>query len=354
MIVENISSRHTGLMFNSIAPPSIAKIAEAVLKLSDHYIQHPEQETPWSQEFCQLAYRQYYLPLNFERCRQVIQRGLDVGFFNQLTQFVDWGAGPGTASLALAACAQLKPQIKKQILIDRLATPFKIFSDLHQSLIQPETVTKPSLDQLENLNTKTSALIFSYSLTEIQDLPKGWQQFEALLILEPATHQDGRKLLSLRQKLIQEGYFIWAPCTHQKACPLLEKSKTDWCHDRFHLTAPDWFWRLEEMLPMKNKTITTSYLLARRTPPPQAHIIDPLLGRLTGDSREEKGKTRQMICRGEEREFLTWMHKQLKPQIFPRGELLKISPNFELKSNEIRLNDHNSQPIRHNSAESSQ
>ena len=76
-------------------------------------------------------------------------------------------------------------------------------------------------------------------MTEIADLPQHWDEFEALMILEPATSQDGRKLLELRSQLIQKGYSIWAPCLHQLACPLLTKSKTDWCHDRTrkHITS---------------------------------------------------------------------------------------------------------------------
>lgn len=326
---------------------SLKQIADAVQRLSDFYIQHPKSSTPWSESYCQIAYRYYFLPLNFERVRQVINRGLQVDFFKGLRTFIDWGAGPGTASFALSQNSQLKTQISQQILIDRLTKPFQVFADLHSHLIRPQHLS--TLKNIEpsqfnfNFKANESALVMSYALTEVTELPQGWQNYEALMLLEPATSEDGRKLLEIRKKLIANGYFIWAPCIHQNACPLLEKSKTDWCHDRFHVEAPDWFTQLEDLLPMKNKTITTSYLLARRTAPTFKLIQSPdgqnLLGRLTGDSRDEKGKTRQMICRQNEREFLTWMHKNVEPQTFSRGDLVCISPNHEAKSNEIRLKD---------------
>jgi hypothetical protein len=318
-------------MFQKEPSESLHNIAESVLKLSDFYIANPDAETPWDQSFCQTAYRNYYFPLNFLRNQKIIQRGKQNDFFAHLTHFIDWGAGPGTASLALAY--ELKPQIKKQILVDRSKTVLKAFADIQQPLVKLETSTELKLgtylDQKQH-----SCLVFSYSMTEIDELPSGWDQFEALMILEPSTSQDGRKLLELRQKLIEKGFSIWAPCTHQLNCPLLKESNHDWCHDRIVVDAPDWFWDLDQKLPMKNKTITTSYLLAHKKKSPE---FAKNIARLTGDSREEKGKTRQLICRGEKREFLTWMHKQTTPQVFPRGELVRLPELIEEKSNELRV-----------------
>ncbi len=317
-------------MFSATAPEQIAQLATDVLRLSDYFIQNPSAQTPWNENYCQNAYRNYFLPLNYLRAAGVIQRGLQVNFFTGFQTSIDWGAGPGTASYAVADI--LKDQISNQILIEKSSTALKKFSDLHGRLIRPESTTVLSLKDL-NCAPDRSLLIFSYSLTEMASLPPNWDQFEGLMILEPATSQDGRKLLSLRQTLIEKGYFIWAPCTHQNTCPLLTESKNDWCHDRFHVDAPEWFDQLEENLPMRNRTVTTSYVLARKTKP-----TADLFGRarLTGDSLKENGKTRQLMCRGPAREFLTWMHKEIEPQTLDRGELIEVPKQTTAKSNEIR------------------
>lgn len=320
-------------MFQNEPSVPLKKIAESVLKLSDFYIDRPDGTTPWDKDFCQIAYRYYFLPLNFLRCRRVVEKGEQVGFFQGLTHFIDWGCGPGTASLALSNSNELRPTIRKQILIDQSPVPLSSFQDLQGSLILPERTAdislKKYLDQKER-----SCLIFSYSLTEVSELPRGWEQFEALMIVEPSTSDDGRKLMELRGQLIAKGYSMWAPCTHQLSCPLLVESKQDWCHDRVVVEAPEWFLELEKDLPMKNRTITMSYLLARKKPAP-VHEVN--IGRLTGDSREENGKTRQLVCRNDKREFLTWMHKKIEPQTFPRGELVKLALDIEQKSNELRV-----------------
>lgn len=323
----------TRKMFQIEPRLSLRQIADAVLKLSDFYIQFPEATTPWNEEFCQIAYRYYFLPLNYLRNRRVVEKGYEVGFFEGLSTFTDWGCGPGTASFALTSFEKLKPQIEKQVLIDQSKLVLTHFEDLHESLVCPEKTTDSNLKK--HLQQKEKAcLVCSYSLTEVTTLPEGWENFEALMILEPSTQEDARALLELRQKLIDKGYSIWAPCTHQLKCPLLTESKTDWCHDRIVVNAPDWFLELEQYLPMRNRTVTTSYLLARKK---KSTSYSERIGRLVGDSREEKGKTRQMLCRKDKREFLTWMHKKITPQIFPRGELIELPEQLEEKANELRV-----------------
>ncbi len=308
---------------------SLKNLSEAVLQLSNFFIDHPRDQTPWNESYCKLAYRHYYFPLNYIRNQRVIEQGQTVGFFNHLEHTVDWGAGPGTASLALKNNLHLK----SQLLIEKSTTALSAFKDIYDQLQNPTMTSVLDLKKITTDKSKT-LLTLSYSLTEMTELPLGWDKFEALMIVEPSTRDDGRKLLHVRQKLIDAGYSIWAPCLHQLRCPLLLHSKSDWCHDRIHVQAPDWFKKLEEHMPFRNNTVTTSYLLARKQKP-TFNTKNKI--RMTGDSLEEKGKTRQLVCRNESREFLTWMHKEIEPQTIPRGDVIDLPENHELKSNEIRV-----------------
>lgn len=308
---------------------SLKNLSDAVLQLSNFFIDHPKDQTPWNEPYCKLAYRHYYFPLNYIRNQRVIEQGKNVNFFNHIEHTIDWGAGPGTASLALKNNLNLK----SQLLIEKSTTALSAFKDIYDQLQNPTMTSVLDLKKISVDKSKT-LLTLSYSLTEMAELPHGWEQFEALMIVEPSTRDDGRKLLNVRQKLIDAGYTIWAPCLHQKQCPLLIHSKSDWCHDRVHVQAPDWFKKLEEHMPFRNNTVTTSYLLARKQKP-TFNTNNKI--RMTGDSMEEKGKTRQLICRNETREFLTWMHKEIEPEIIPRGVVIDLPENHEIKSNEIRV-----------------
>jgi hypothetical protein len=301
------------------------ELAKCVLALSDFFISQPDGQTPWHESWAQVAYLCYYLPLNAARLRAVILEGEKRGFFAGLEEVIDFGAGLATASLSLSETQNLK-----YTLIERAAEPQRLIEKHFPFFKSEEWIRTFNGGRLKNPQ-KTMAL-FSYSLTELSDLPDWAYNCEALMIAEPSTQQDGRKLLQLRAKLLEKGFHVWAPCTHEGPCPLLTQSKTDWCHDRIHFNAPPWFLAMEEQLPMKNRTLTMSYLLMRKQKPTPIHAA-----RVVGDTLKEKGKDRQMICRGSDREFLAWMHKFKIQQEVPRGALIEIPEGLQKVSNELRV-----------------
>jgi ribosomal protein RSM22 (predicted rRNA methylase) len=54
-----------------------------------------------------------------------------------------------------------------------------------------------------------------------------WSLATTLVVVEPGTPAGWRRILAVRQQLIQAGAAIPAPCPHAQPCPLLEP---DWCH----------------------------------------------------------------------------------------------------------------------------
>lgn len=300
-------------------------LAKCVLALSDYFIHKPDDPTPWQESWAQVAYLCYYLPLNATRLRGLVEEGDKRNFFHGLEHVVDFGAGLATASLTLSEKHALKFH-----LIERASEPQKLIEKFFPQFHAEEWLRTFSTSRLQD--PKKTLAVFSYSLTELSDLPEWAYQCEALMLVEPSTQQDGRKLLQLRQKLLEKGYHVWAPCTHEGPCPLLTQSKTDWCHDRVHFQMPDWFQKMEEQLPMKNRTLTMSYLLMRKTSSEKIKAA-----RVVGDRLKEKGKDRQMICRGSNREFLAWMHKAKIEQDIPRGVLVEIPEEIPKVSNELRV-----------------
>jgi hypothetical protein len=299
------------------------KLADSALRLSDFFIRSPGTATPWHESWARIAYMSYFLPLNYLRARAAIHEGEKRNFFAGLSSVIDFGAGPGTACLALAEHFSSE----QMLLIEAAAEAAKLAR--HFGNFKFST----SFDQKAPKKSHQTLAVFSYSLTEQHDIPQWALDCEALMLLEPSTEEDGRKLQTLRGKLIEQGYFAWAPCTHQLGCPLLLHSKRDWCHDRIFFKAPAWFEAIEKLLPIKNKTLTYSYLLMRKTPIENA----PDSGRLVGDQLKEKGKDRQLFCRGEKREYLSWLHKQgPSPELY-RGDLFQLPGDYTEVSNEIRF-----------------
>lgn len=300
-------------------------LAGCVQELSDFFIDSPDGSTPWNEGWAQIAYLCYFLPLNFARVSAILDEAKKRGFFNDIEDVYDFGAGLATASMAMAEKLDLRFH-----LIEQASQP-KTLLENHFAQFKPHQWLQ-TMNKSQLRDGKSSLGLFSYSLTELAELPDWAYQCEALMIIEPSTQQDGRKLLELRQHLLSKGYHAWAPCTHEAACPLLTQSKNDWCHDRLHFQAPEWFMKMEEYLPMKNRTLTMSYLLMRKTKP------EPLAAaRIVGDRLKEKGKDRQLVCRGPDREFLAWLHKQGLQQEIPRGVLVQIPEDTVKVSNELRV-----------------
>ncbi len=299
------------------------KIATSVLKLSDFYLTHPDKETPWHETWTKVAYLAYFFPLNYLRASGVLKEGERVGFFSGLHSFSDFGSGPGVVPLVLND--QNIGQMKHGLAIERSSACSKLYLGL-----TGEQKINLKWNSVHDGETK-DCNFFSFSLTELPKIPRWALQSEALVIIEPATSQDSRRLMAWRHELQEDGYKIWAPCTHQGQCPLLMESKRDWCHDRIYWNPPEWFQAIEDHLPIKNKTLTYSYLLARRKSPELAAN-----GRLIGDLMREKGQSRQMVCRGHGREFLSWQKRDGEAPHFPRGALVKLAQDVQTKGRDVR------------------
>lgn len=296
------------------------KIAACVQQMSDFYIENPDKQTPWQEKWAQVAQLAYYFPLNYLRSQAVIDEAKRLKFFTDIQSFCEIGSGLGALTAHLAEniengyCVEISNEANE---LHR-----KIFGNIKYGF------------ERDSLKAPVDLVAFSYVLTELVRLPQEAFSAEAILIIEPSTQVDGRRLMEVRQDLIHKGYTIWGPCTHQGSCPLLLHSKKDWCHDRIHLNMPEWFLNIEKYLKFKNRTVTYSYLLARKTPTGQAYDSQ---ARVVGDMLDEKGKTKVMICRGEEREFLSWLKKdKLEVEIY-RGDMIDLKFATAKKGSEVRI-----------------
>lgn len=280
----------------------------------------------WSDPGLRAAYLIYFSTLNHIRAQYVVQEATRLGFLNGTKGLLDVGCGSAVALLTFAE--KFKSQfhfgawdLRSEALEEAefwgrgYSTPVMVFEFVNQQDL-----------------TRFDTFLFSYSLNEIGSLPPAAKQASKLIFIEPSTQLASRNLMSLRNDLISQGWSIKAPCTHQKPCPLLTHSVKDWCHHRIDFDQPSWFERLEENLPIKNKNLTLSYLLADRFP----EIQKSEMVRVIGDLMVEKGKSKILVCRGENREFLSAQTKDISELSVSRGSVVILKSSIP-KSNEIRI-----------------
>jgi hypothetical protein len=287
--------------------------------------------TPWHKSSTQVAYLAYFFPLNFIRVSWVLRRLEPLGFFQGLNSYVDFGSGLGTVEAALNEQSLMPGRGR---FIERAA----VARSLHQSVVNK---------QAQFVDSGSGDLgVMSYALTELKEVPGYLMQSEGLLIIEPGTKEDAAGLVRLRSKLLEDGFGLVGPCPHEARCPLMDTR--DWCHMRFRWNMPQWFEAIEEHLPIKNQVLTVSYLAARRgwkngdTHPVPANGIPiiPNLVRVIGQPLREKGRIRQLVCRGEDREFLMWQLRDGEPRLPQSGDLVRIPEDTVKKSDTLRIQDY--------------
>ena len=76
------------------------RLADAVLRLSDHYNNNPSAMTQWKETWAQAASLAYFFPLNYARNLAVAREAKRLGFFTELKTLFDFGSGTGSALLA--------------------------------------------------------------------------------------------------------------------------------------------------------------------------------------------------------------------------------------------------------------
>lgn len=299
-----------------------SELARQVLELSEVF-NRTQIETPWDSDGQKAAYLAYFMPLNSARLNAV-QAECSRLKFPVMQTVVDFGAGAGTGQLSWT----LPPPVA-WIHCEKSRSATELYSLLMTSNGLPHHPPRASLPPL-----KLTTLLASYVLTELERPPADLLQAESLILVEPSLQGASRNLMEYRSALLKGGFHIWGPCTHQSSCPLLSHSQRDWCHDRIHFQGPSWWQNLSQYLPMRNDTLTFSYLLAAKREPPWS--TEKLRARVIGDTLYERGKVRQAVCRGPEREFLAWLTRKGEPEPIPHGELIRLPETIEKKGNELR------------------
>lgn len=309
-------------------------LARSIKRMADFYVENPTAPTPWQESWCQEAQLAYYFPLNFLRNLRVFQELKKLHFFNQPLIWHEFGVGLAPSLEAFAQCHAPQNLIQETRLIETSTFAKTACSER----LQTKLSSPPRwLREMPRSLPKSSFLMMSYSLTELDSFPEWSWEAHSIVIIEPSTREDGRRLMDLREMALERGFKAVAPCTHSLPCPLLVNSQRDWCHDRIALSRPAWMLAIEEFLPFSNPTLTLSYLALERSEKPNPQYSENTCkARVVGDLLEEKGKTRQLICRNSEREFLSFLKKDGPSHQFKRGDIIELIEPITKKGEELR------------------
>jgi ribosomal protein RSM22 (predicted rRNA methylase) len=233
-------------------------------KLTTTYRQNNKKTEALSSETLRIVYLCSRLPATYTVISYVfaqLQKKFDLSLIHSL---LDCGAGPGSALLAAHSFFSLK----QAVLLERDLG----FIRLGKFLLEPThtEVIWVCQDVTRAIPSSTKDLVIaSYSLCEIAEedqmrvVESLWDKTgQILVIIEPGTPKGFHCIRRAREKLIDIGAFLAAPCPHAQACPI---SKSDWCH--FSVRLP----RSSQHRQVKDATLNYedekfSYLVFSRTP----------------------------------------------------------------------------------------
>lgn len=183
---------------------------------------------------------------------------------------LDLGAGPGTASLAVA---EAFPELRDLLLFERESAMINAGRELFAAgpaLLRQAVWRQGALPALPPFRADLTVL--SYVLNEMAPMARA-QLIDSLhtasgtvIVIEPGTPAGYRHLLTLRAAMLARGWQLWAPCPHPHECPLPAE---DWCHFAVRLPRSP----LQRHLKQGSQNYEDekfAYLILSRDPAPQA------------------------------------------------------------------------------------
>jgi ribosomal protein RSM22 (predicted rRNA methylase) len=229
-----------------------------VLKLRNNYqanIDHQQLHATY------LASR---MPATYAAILRVLQ---EISKDTSIKTILDIGSGPGTA---LWAIREHFLNIESYLGLEADSTFVEIAKRLNSQ------ATSPHIQWLQGQYPKdlptmpADLVLMAYTLGENSEdnltktIDHIWNNnmAEWLVVIEPGTSKGFKVIADVRNHIIRQGGFIYAPCKGNYLCPL---SATDWCHFSTRLE------RIQLQRHAKKGTLAYedekfSYLIARKTP----------------------------------------------------------------------------------------
>lgn len=260
------------------------------------------------------AYLLYYGSINLPKIHIPLSEIQKSDFFSQKNHLrvLDVGSGTGSILLGLAYWLQTETSLSAEFTAtDYAASSLDALSAFYKTLALPF----PLHTQVFNLNhaslseKKFDLIIAGNILNELEPeaesriipwLESSLAQDGLVIWIEPALMDLSRRLLTFRDRLLAEGWFLYSPCFTTKPCPAL-MAETDWCHHDVPWRRPEFIRAIDSMTGHIRQSLKFTYVVVSNR---DIHLSDFIFGRrdFFSDTRvvserfEEKGRIRIFGC----------------------------------------------------------
>jgi SAM-dependent methyltransferase len=285
------------------------------------------------------AYLLFYWPVSYAQARQVLGE-----LPNRPRSALDLGSGPGPV-----AFAAMDAGAKEVVAADRSKAALTLARDL--AIEAGEAIATREWDPSRSKTLpegQYDLVTLGHVVNELfgkgdAALERRAELLEAaaaklkpggsVVVLEPALRDTSRELLKVRDRLVDRGYAIRAPCLYRGHCPALVK-ETDWCHAERPWQMPRAVEQIARAAGLHKEALKMSYLVL--APKGEAWREPPTgrLFRIVSESLEGKGRQRYIGCGPEGRVGLALQEKHRTPANEPffqlhRGDVIAITETEE-------------------------
>ena len=320
----------------TLTPPELREVAAGVKALSLGLTRDRELAGAKYLDDPKLlgAYLLFYWPVSYAQARQIL------GELPRPRSALDLGSGPGPLAFALLDGGASEVTAADRS-VPALALARELAAEGGEALATREwdaTKKQPlpegtfdfiSMGHMLNelFGSGDVALDARAALVESALLrlkPRG-----TVLILEPALRDTSRQLLSVRNRLVDKGYAVRAPCLYKGGCPALHKG-SDWCHAEREWRLPAVVEQIAKAASLHKEELKMSYLAL--APPAEAWAEPPpgRLFRIVSESLEGKGRQRYIGCGPEGRVGLAMQEKHRNKEnaaffFLHRGDVISVT-----------------------------
>lgn len=216
---------------------------------------------------------------------------------------LDWGCGSGIAGRRVVEAfgatnfSRLVVHDHSQLALD--------YAEHHGRKAFPGlTVERASVRDLRG-EAPIGLLVVSHVVNELNDIARAelatlCDRAQAILWVEPGTHEASRLLGAWREKL-RARFQVVAPCPHQAACGVLAAgNERHWCH--FFAAPPtglyaDSGWvKFGQRAGIDLRSLPYSYQVLSRSPSSAPGPLSSGFSRLIGDAKVFKGYAKVFAC----------------------------------------------------------
>ncbi|AMS40184.1 methyltransferase type 11 [Aminobacter sp. NyZ550] len=243
-----------------------------------------------SDEMFANAYLATRLPATFAAVRASLESAAELMPDFAPKSLLDVGAGPGTALWAASDCW---PSIDSATMLEASQAIRKVGLALsaHSGVAHVDWRVADAAKSFEA--DKADLVTLAYVLDELSPaeglalVERLWAATDGLLVVvEPGTPAGWQRMMAVRQRLIDLGAHLTAPCPHADACPIVEP---DWCHFSRRV-ARSRLHRLTKRGEVPWEDEKYIFLAASRMP------AEPFRARVLAPARGGSGKVQLKLC----------------------------------------------------------